>query len=282
MKAPLYLGVALAVSAPALAVELPQPGHDDARVRTVVYQPMNVVTVDAAQLRSTMIEFAPTETIGPISVGDPEAWSVQPAGNYLFVKPKVSPGRETNVQLVTKRQDGTTRVYQFDLVPHDDASAPGVFYAVVFQYPADVAAEKKAQAVARWKVQQTKIAKDRLDTDWFAGKRNWEYVARGSVSLCSPSSLEVSDNGELTAFRFPGRTSLPAIYRVRPDKTEEIANFTMRDDNAVVHGISGMWRLRDGKEVCDIRNMGYDPKGYDPGTGTTSPEVVRTTVARSE
>jgi type IV secretory pathway VirB9-like protein len=31
-----------------------------------------------------------------------------------------------------------------------------------------------------------------------------------------------------------------------------------------------------GNEVCDVWNVAYDPVGQNPGTGTTSPEVVRT------
>jgi type IV secretory pathway VirB9-like protein len=34
--------------------------------------------------------------------------------------------------------------------------------------------------------------------------------------------------------------------------------------------------MRLGAEVTEIRNVGYDPTGFNPGTGTSSPEVVRT------
>lgn len=267
--------LAVALSLPAQAKEAPLPGKADSRVRTVIYDPANVVTIDAAGLRSTMIAFAADETIGPVSIGDPKAWIVKPAGHFLFIKPGVKDtSRRTNMQVITIRKDGSFRVYQFDLLPHLPTDQGDFIYSVVFKYPADAAKAAAAKASAAQAVQAEHQAKARLDTDWFYGKRNWDYDGRGSRAI-EPTA--VSDNGEMTTFRFYGRAKVPAIYEVLPDGKEQLATVTMKNGAVMVHGIAQEWRLRSGKEVYEVFNANYDPAGYDPRTGTTSPEVIRTT-----
>ena len=99
-------------------------------------------------------------------------------------------------------------------------------------------------------------------------------MAKGSTAT---QPAEVSDNGETTAFRFPGNTRQPVIYQMTPDGKEQIAA-TSRCGNDIViaHGTAAGWRLRMGGEVVDIWNVGFDAVGQNPFTGTTSPEIVRT------
>ena len=108
--------------------------------------------------------------------------------------------------------------------------------------------------------------------DYYYGERNWRYLARGSYAI---QPAEVSDNGETTAFRFPGNSPMPAIYRITPDGKEQIAAMSVDGDIAVVHGTAAAWRLRMGDAVCDVWNLGFDPIGQNPKTGTTSPDVIR-------
>jgi hypothetical protein len=48
----------------------------------------------------------------------------------------------------------------------------------------------------------------------------------------------------------------------------------MRADVAVIPATATDFCLRHGEEVLQVHNIGY-AIGSDPGTGTTSPEVVR-------
>lgn len=287
------LGVALACAAVSVhAAEVPQPGKNDPRVRTVVYDPMNVVRVEVADLRSPMIELAPDETVIMVGCGDcfrsdpaskgkadehkGVAWQVVATGSYIAVKSQLSPGRVSDLHVVTHRPDGSERTYNFDLVPlPPDSADPGV-YEIKFSYPADIKAAKQKAWQAAQARKEEREAKAKLKQDWFYGARNWRYEARGAKEI---EPAEVSDNGEMTTFRFPGRTKLPAIYEVTADGKEQIASYTVRQDTVVVHGISRLWRLRDGGLVCDVRNLWFHPEGYDPQTGTTTPAVVRTTKA---
>ena len=285
--AALILTTALAV--PALAAQDPRPGRWDARVRTVPYSPMNVVRVQAKALISTQITFAPDETItaGAVAVGDAEAWQVAPMGNILFLKP-VEVRQPTNMQVVTQRKDGSFRSYQFELIARPATSiAPGQVasldgtvpapdvqtpFAVQFVYPDDAREAAIAKRNATAALQTEKLAETRLAVDYFYGPRNWRYAAQGSKSI---EPAEVSDNGRLTAMRFPGSAALPTIYTIAPDGQETIVPYTMHADVAVVSTTSPSFVLRLGGEVTRIINLGYNARGIDHGTGTTSPEIVR-------
>ena len=117
-----------------------------------------------------------------------------------------------------------------------------------------------------------RAAAGRLDVDYFYGVRNWAYTAQGEPAL-QPS--EVSDNGQVTVFRFPGNTEVPVIYEVKADGTESIVPRTVRGDNIVVDAIARQFRIRAGRQALCIFNRRYDPIGQHQNTGTVSPDVSR-------
>lgn len=283
----LLLGTA--VAGPAFAVQEPRAGRWDARVRSVPYNPNDIVRVVGSTFTSTQIMFAVGETITHIAIGDSEAWLPQPTGNLLFIKP-IEVRAPTNMQVVTSRPDGSVRSYQFELIARATpstssaqvasldgavpapATAAATPYAIGFVYPGDVreaaiATRKRLAAGA-----SERQAEARLAVDYFYGPRNWRYAGQGSHAI---EPTEVSDNGRLTAMRFPGVSSLPSIYTVAPDGQESIVPYTMRGDVAVVSTTAREFRLRLGSEVLRVFNLAYDPIGVNPGTGTTTPEVVR-------
>ena len=57
----LLIAFALAVTSPAPASQMPRAGTADARIKTVVYNPQDVVAVRGYYGYATLIEFAPAE-----------------------------------------------------------------------------------------------------------------------------------------------------------------------------------------------------------------------------
>jgi type IV secretion system protein VirB9 len=262
---------ASALATPAFAEAVPAPGQADPRMRTVVYDPANVTVIIAAPGRSTSIELAEDEKIHAHSLGDDKAWVFVATGNHAFVTPVPAVLRASNVQIIAVRPDGSIRLYQLDLVV---GSAPVTSMAGVrFTYPSDIAAKRAASAAKERDQAAADTARERLATDFFMGVRNWKFVARGS-EWAEPT--EVSDNGRQTAFRFPGNRQTPAIYTGQCGRQEAIAPVIARDDLVLVETTAAYFCMRLGAEVTEIRNVGYDPTGFNPGTGTSSPEVVRT------
>lgn len=279
MRPALYAGaplLALATSfSPAWAVQNPVPGPYDPRVRTVAYNPMNVVRVVGGTLSSTQIIFSPSEAVTQVAIGDSEAWLAQPAGNLLFLKP-TEVRANTNAQVVTKRSDGSFRSYQFELVAHAATTtepAEGAQFAIAFTYPGDARAAAEAKARKDGADAAERLTQQRLSLGMLDGVQNWKYVARGSTAI---QPWEISDNGRMTAFRFPANQALPTIYAVAADGQETIVPYTTAADVVIVQTTAREFRLRQGKEALFIYNLAFNPYGWNTGTGTTAPDVTRT------
>ncbi|WP_218813560.1 TrbG/VirB9 family P-type conjugative transfer protein [Rickettsiella endosymbiont of Dermanyssus gallinae] len=69
------------------AALLPRPVAADRHVKTVNYDPNNVVMIHGAYGYQTQIVFAPDEEVQNISIGDSLAWQAVPVKNNLFIKP---------------------------------------------------------------------------------------------------------------------------------------------------------------------------------------------------
>jgi type IV secretion system protein VirB9 len=76
----LLMILVLGFSEPTLALQQPSPGQRDARVRTVTYDPANVVKVNGVIRASTQVVFADDEEVAHVAIGDSVAWEVAPAG----------------------------------------------------------------------------------------------------------------------------------------------------------------------------------------------------------
>lgn len=289
------LAVVLSASVgPAMALSVPPPGAIDRHIRTVPYDQMNRTALVGEIGRETTITFGPDERIGRVVFGapdlllwegpDPKDVQAQSLRNNLPIWPlKVG---STNMQVTTTLPDGTQRIYQFALfarVPDSDGGDdPDVTFGLIFTYPQVV----KQEAVTAWKARKAEAdrqaAKARLSVDVFYGVRNWSYVARPNKEWVANTwpKPEVSDNGELTAFLFQGNVPEPAIYIVDtptcgPGGHERLAPFADQGALKVVQTTAQHFRLRLGDSVMEVCNKNFDPVGQNPGTGTTSPTVVR-------
>lgn len=143
----LLMILVLGFSEPTLALQQPSPGQRDARVRTVTYDPANVVKVNGVIRASTQVVFADDEEVAHVAIGDSVAWEVAPAGSILFLKPREK-HPPTNLQVVTTRADGRKRSYQFELSISETTLADS-YFVVRFAYPGDEIDRRRAEAAAR-------------------------------------------------------------------------------------------------------------------------------------
>jgi type IV secretion system protein VirB9 len=280
--------ILIGLAGPAIALDAPAPGALDPHIRTTAYNAYNRTLVVGVVGMATTITFGSQERIERVMFGSVnEPWQAPDASkgggsayrNNLPLWPRKA-GRG-NMQVITTLPDGDERLYQFDLVAHDPgaegADDPDATYGLIFTYPGDVQKAAVAAAAERRQAAQAKLVRDRLATDVFYGKRNWHYAAQGKDRELAP--MEVSDNGRLTAFRFPGNTEAPAIYVVGPNG-ERLAPFVAQDDLIVVQETAAHFRLRLGDEVLEVYNKDFDPVGDKPDTGTTSTDVIREVVQK--
>jgi len=307
---PLLLGTTL-LSTAAFALDTCKPTSEDPQVRICTYSPFQRYVVNGVVGYPVNLSFGEAERIkrsefaytgqdekgnpvqtwkGPAKKTDGAAMTVDRFKTNLPIWP-FQAGHSALV-VVTQLPDGNERTYQFDLNAMTEpvvSADGGPTSALSFVYPADAraaavkaAAAKQAAGIAWWRKQQADKkeaeAVARLKTDIFYGTRNWAYraVAEDKYKFLQPK--EVSDNGWLTEFQWPDNVETPTISVVDPATGEErIVVLSQQGKMHIVPTTAQKFRLRLGKEaVMEVVNLAWSPERPDPGTGTTSPDVIRT------
>ncbi len=277
------------LGSPAWAKQDPLPGRADARMRTLAYNPDQVVHLSTAVGATLVVGFGTKEAVTAVAVTDSKDLKAMPKGNFLFFKSQEALPLQP-VIVLTSTEGGGMRRYVFEITTVPAASlavdAPGIYYSVQFTYPADEAerqralaaaqaAENLAASQAREGQYQLQVAHQKMEQgarDAFSGDRNWHYIAQGDRSLLP---FEVFDNGYSTVFRFPGNVRIPSVFVINPDGKEATPNYAVKGDLVQVDSVARGWRLRDGQTVLAIWNQAFDPVGKNPETQTTSPNVQR-------
>jgi len=274
---------------PALAEQDPVPGQQDARMRYLAYNPLQVVHLSTAVGATLVVGFGAKESVTAVAVTDSKDLKAMPKGNFLFFKSQQALSLQP-VIVLTSTEGGDMRRYVFEITTVPAANlavdAPGIYYSVQFTYPADEAnrrhalwaaqaARSRSAARARETAAQLQIAHEKMEQearDPFSGDRNWHYIAQGDRSLLP---LEVFDNGYSTVFRFPGNVRIPSVFVINPDGKEATPNYAVKGDLVQVDSVARGWRLRDGQTVLAVWNKAFDPVGKNPETQTTSRQVQR-------
>lgn len=261
-----------ATAVPAIAVETPRAGAADPRIKTVDYDPLQVVRIVGVFRTATQIRFSAEETILHVALGDSSGWEVAPETNILFAKP-TAPRPPTNLIVTTRTSVGETRHYAFELAARGGRASGDAFFVVQFRYPAAEKLRLETALSAEAQALEQRVLQLKLDRGVLEGPRNLAYALQGSAEI-APS--EVTDNGHFTVLRFPGAQAVPAVYAVAPDGAEALVPFDVRGEFLVVHQTAAQLRLRRGREVVCIFNLAYAPAGRPTGTATAAPDVDRT------
>lgn len=269
-----FLLLLLMVPALALAEATPDRGAIDTRVRTIDYDPANVVRLGTFYGVSTHVQFAENEKITDVAVGDTDAWQIIPRGRNLFVKPKAEKA-DTNVTVITDK-----RTYQFALVVEPrslkDVTAwrnPNLIYSLAFRYPDEEAAARAAKA----KVDEDKRKANEVKTRLADAKKegsNFDYWAAGSAEI-SPTAAR--DDGRFIYLTFSNNRDMPAVYEVDEQDNEALVNTNVIEGNTIV--VQRMVRklvLRKGDYAVCIVNKAFSlDAGLDNTSGTIAPTVQR-------
>ena len=254
------LFLVLAAPIVAHAEKQPMPGPADSRVRTVVYNPRDVVNVLGHYGYQTLIRFADYEQIENISIGDSLAWQVVPneRGNLLFLKP-VEQNAETNLTVVTGVPSAndpsgvSQRIYVFALRANsaDHHDSDQFTWTVQFHYPED------ETALINQRERQQLFAADAIvgqDASVDPTAWNFNYSFAGHRTQVP---VKIFDNGTFTYFEFDPRTDTPAIFLVDGERNESLVNGVRQGKYVVVHRVARQFTLRNGDVVTCIFNDAY-------------------------
>ncbi len=237
--------VALAAATALSAAQSPLPGALDPRIRTVFYDPNQVVLLKGDLGYQMTLEFSEDEKIENVAIGDSLGWQVTPnkKATLLFLKP-MARGAVTNMTVITDR-----RRYSFQLSARRASPSREMAYVVRFLYPPEPPPPPPPPAPPP---PGPPVMKNRA------------YSYTGSRE--SLPAL-VFDDGRFTYFRWPENTATPALFLVAADGSESLANYGVRDGYQIVEQIAPRFVLRNGKEVTYVINDAW----REPGAGPYAP-----------
>lgn len=268
---------------PALALETGRSSPDDYRIKSVVYNPVNVVKIDAIAGVATHIVVSSDETYITHAFGDSQSWAFTHVKNHFFVKP-ISAMSDTNLVIVTdkrtynivlhfigesvkKSTDGTEEK-SFIQTPWSVRQAT---LQLTYEYPFDE--QQKAASLA-----QKKHLLDKLKQTAFSGAKNYQYVMSEQPEMREIQPVHVWDNYRFTRFEFPANADLPQVYYISSSGKETLPNSHVIGENhniIEVENVASEWRIRLGNKVVGIKNSNYVPAAGAVSTGTASPDVKR-------
>jgi len=259
----------------------------DARIREIAFDPKTVVTVNAKAGVTTMVEFGSGEHVLSVGTGQgadcsqvTDPWCVAwPAGsNFLYVRPKTRAGSPLTLAVVTDRHSYSL---EFDpIAPGDTRSA---VFRLTFTYPTAKSAstpttqaaktEDKPVAVAIPVVTEAEIIGDRLQAEPIPVNSHYTIAYGKNSEQLRPAM--VFDDGRFTYIRWSGNREIPAVFEIRADGSEMVANTHMQGDVIVVDRVARALMLRSGTAVASLNNESFDPEGSAPVGGTTVPGLEK-------
>jgi len=261
------IALSLLVTFQVNALERPEGGNLDERIKFIDYNPTEVVDIVVHYGYSTHIQFSNSEVVDKIAMGDRDAWSIGEVNNHLFLK-AVKEKAGTNMTVVTNK-----RVYNFELSAHwsINGSHPipnDMLFQLTFKYPEE--AKKKAE-----KIRLAKALEKELNSSPIANAGNQNYWAKGSEELIPNKAF---DDKRFTYLTFANNKEMPAIFVINSDGTESLVNTNidpLNKDTIIIHKIAKQLVLRNGNAVACVFNQSYDPNGIRNVNGTTSSSVKR-------
>ena len=277
----LLLGLCLSAAMPALAEEISPVLPSDSRIKTLMYDELDVYTIKTKYGYQTNLVFAPGEEIQTISVGDRSLWQLIPSGNRLFIRP-MEENVITNMTLITNR-----RSYQFDIksvaanendniyvakfiYPDRFESAAPLMPPVSMPAPAPVATpapETKASVIGTVPPPAPGATPAPLSsaTGPIAGpgitepvNPNYSYTYSGPDEL---APLQVYDDGKSTYIKYRDPYQpLPNAYMIEADGSEKLTTVYQRDKVMLIDAVASKWVLRHSTGAITIYNEMLSPR----------------------
>jgi len=258
----------------------------DPRIREVAFDATGVVTVPARAGVTTLVQFAAGEHVRSVGAGqgadcaqpaDPWCVSWPANADFLYVRPRTRANSPLTLAVVTDRH-----AYSLQFEPLSPGSAAPALFQLVYTYPAPKPAaaavvqnegQGRGVAVATPVVSEAELIAARLKRAPLPVNSNYT-IALGRASEDLVPAL-VFDDGRFTYLQWPGNREIPAVFEIRDDGAEMVANTRMEGDLVVVDRVAPGLMLRSGASVASLRNEAFDADGTPPAAGTTVPGVER-------
>ena len=228
------LSVTISTAAPLFAETAPASMGADARVRSVLYNPVDVIRLDTQLRVNTAIELGAGERIDSVLLGDSEAFEVEVLSNRttVSVKPVIA-GAETNMTIYTGRRTITLAI--------SEGHSRNPIFRLVLRYPEASSARP------------AKVA---------GGSRDIGYAWSGDEKL---KPVNIWNDGTATYFAF-AQGLRPSVFGVDATGREVTLNSGTNGSVVRVPGLRDEYSIRIGTEVLCIERV--------EGGVTTDPTLI--------
>ncbi|MBS0374238.1 MAG: TrbG/VirB9 family P-type conjugative transfer protein [Proteobacteria bacterium] len=228
----------------------------DPRVRSVDYEPNEVVPLTAFVGYHVHVEFGQDEQFVNLAAGDTAALDVGAEGNHLLLKPRAAAG-PTNLTVLTNRRTYFFEYRALARAPRADEAV----YSIAFRYrDARPATLPVGSPDADSQLQKPRPVANR------------DYWYCGDPAL---RPLAAVDDGLQLRLTFADYAEWPAVYASEADGTESLVNYHVEGGAMILHRLAARFVLRRGKEVGCVVNRGSREHGSRPSSGTTDPGISR-------
>lgn len=236
------------------AVQIPVPSPVDPRIRTVVYNPREVVTLVGQPGYQMVVAFGPGERIENVSIGDSQAWQATPnrKADLLFLKP-IDSIASTNMTVVTN-----VRRYNFELIVQPSTTRRNQTFDIRFIYPNEELAAGQTSAA------EPQVSEALPPESW-----NLAYSYTGDKTNVP---ARVFDDGRFTYFQWPAGVDTPAVFAVGADGKESLVNHIVKGRYFVVEQLASQFVLRSGPQVTRVFNDAM--RAAEPGAAAPRPRAA--------
>jgi type IV secretion system protein VirB9 len=219
----LLIGLSFNLVQPLFAETAPASMGADARVRSVFYNPVDVIRLDTHLRVNTAIELGAGERIDSVLLGDSEAFEVEVLSNRstVSVKPVIA-GAETNMTIYTGRRTITLAI--------SEGRSRNPIYRLVLRYPETASARPSRVA---------------------ASSRDIGYAWSGDAKL---KPVNIWNDGQATYFAFAPDLR-PSIFGVDATGREVTLNSGTNGSVVRVPGLRDEYSIRIGTEVLCIERV---------------------------
>ncbi len=229
------------------------PTTIDSRIKTIVYNPNEVIELTFHYGFQSFIEFEEDEEIEVISLGESFPWKITPVGKRMFIRP-LQINTNTNMTIITSKR---TYMFQLKSDSYEGKGDEELIYLVRFFYPDNNAKipameNKKYNGLDSLNMANQAEKESVLENFKKGTTLNFDYSMTGENK--SIKLRKAFDDGVNTYFEFGDQNLIPAIYIVESDGVESIVKYFRDGPYIVVNKVALQFSLRVTDQVLCVFN----------------------------
>lgn len=248
----LFLFITMYTTSVTANVEVPTT--IDSRIKTIIYNPNEVIELTFHYGFQSFIEFEEDEEIQIISLGESFPWKITPVGKRMFIRP-LQINTNTNMTVITSKR---TYMFQLTADSYEGKGDEELIYSVRFFYP-DVNSNKIPTFTdAKYSDAisldlNSKVEEDSVLDNFKKGTiLNFDYSMTGDYK--NIGLKKAFDDGINTYFEFLDQSIIPAIYVVDLNGNEKVVKYFRDGPYIVVNTVKMQFSLRITDQILCVFN----------------------------